>query len=407
MSSVQFKKDLVNNTKSYYLGLDIGTSTIGYAISDKKYNVIKKGRKSLWGVYQFYAANTAADRRGFRTGRRNKDRRKQRVELLQEYFSEEISKIDFGFYLRMKDSFFYPDDKQELQTNSLFNDENFKDQDYHDLYPTIYHLRDDLMFSNKKKDIRLVYLALHHLMKHRGHFLFEGKNIDVEGQLREQLELLVQSYRVLYQEDLWMSDSLEKIISILSNVKTTSNEKKKELDKCLVEATLANKELNKLVIGNKVQLNKIFDDETLLESDLNKFQLSDSSFEENIDSYSDLLGDSFSLILNAQGIYSAVILDRLLSDQQGNRFNSVSSARIAIYEQHKEDLRTLKELVRWFDKIFKKKLYTEMFRANEKDLNNYVAFSGHIDSADSVSPIKRCSHDDFQKICWFSPKEDA
>ena len=30
------------------------------------------------------------------------------------------------------------------------------------------------MTENSKFDIRLVYLAIHHILKHRGHFLFNG-----------------------------------------------------------------------------------------------------------------------------------------------------------------------------------------------------------------------------------------
>ena len=56
----------------------------------------------------------------------------------------------------------------------LFNDKNYNDKDYHRDFPTIYHLRKALIENKKEYDVRLVYIALHHLIKHRGHFLFQG-----------------------------------------------------------------------------------------------------------------------------------------------------------------------------------------------------------------------------------------
>ena len=57
---------------------------------------------------------------------------------------------------------------------SLFIDEDFTDKEYHEKFPTIYHLRKYLMTTEETPDIRLVYLAFHHMMKHRGHFLLSG-----------------------------------------------------------------------------------------------------------------------------------------------------------------------------------------------------------------------------------------
>ena len=65
------------------------------------------------------------------------------MKFLEEIFSEEISVVDPGFYLRMKESKYHEEDKNEAleDMNVLFSDKNFKDKDYHSNYPTIYHLR--------------------------------------------------------------------------------------------------------------------------------------------------------------------------------------------------------------------------------------------------------------------------
>ena len=166
--------------KKYYLGLDIGTNSVGWAVTDESYNVIKKNGKALWGIRLFEEAETAAQRRMFRSGRRRLQRRKERISLLQDLFAEEISKVDMGFYQRLKESRLWKADRSDdnKQINSLFNDPDYSDKEYHEKYPTIYHLRSELIHSREPHDIRLIYLAVHHILKHRGHFLFEGKNTD-------------------------------------------------------------------------------------------------------------------------------------------------------------------------------------------------------------------------------------
>lgn len=37
------------NSKKYYIGLDIGTNSVGYAVTDEKYNLIRMKGKKAWG----------------------------------------------------------------------------------------------------------------------------------------------------------------------------------------------------------------------------------------------------------------------------------------------------------------------------------------------------------------------
>lgn len=66
--------------KGYFLGLDIGTDSVGWAVTDTDYKLCKCNGKALWGVRLFESANTAEERRTFRTARRRLERRKQRIE---------------------------------------------------------------------------------------------------------------------------------------------------------------------------------------------------------------------------------------------------------------------------------------------------------------------------------------
>ena len=83
--------------KDYYLGFDIGTDSVGWAVTDDNYNILKFHGKNMWGIRLFDEAHTAAERRVFRTNRRRIARRKWRIQLLQELFAEEISKVDPNF----------------------------------------------------------------------------------------------------------------------------------------------------------------------------------------------------------------------------------------------------------------------------------------------------------------------
>lgn len=72
--------------KEYYLGLDLGTSSVGWAVTDRNYQLMRAKGKDLWGVRLFEEAQTAADRRTNRVARRRRQRETARIGLLKEYF---------------------------------------------------------------------------------------------------------------------------------------------------------------------------------------------------------------------------------------------------------------------------------------------------------------------------------
>ena len=156
---------------NYYLGLDMGTSSVGWAVTDMKYNLLKVKGKDLWGVRLFDEAKTSAERRFHRTSRRRRQREKVRIGMLKELFAEEIDKIDPGFYQRLEESKYHFEDKIIKSKYSIFADKNYTDKDYFREYPTIFHLRKSLIVSSESFDIRLVFLAILNMFKHRGHFL--------------------------------------------------------------------------------------------------------------------------------------------------------------------------------------------------------------------------------------------
>ncbi len=120
---------------TYYLGLDIGTNSVGWAVTDETYKLQKLNGKTLWGTRLFDEAKSAEDRRLHRNARRRLQRRTERLRLLQELFAEEIAKNDPGFFLRMAESKFYEEDKSVRQPYALFCDPDFTDKDYHKRFP--------------------------------------------------------------------------------------------------------------------------------------------------------------------------------------------------------------------------------------------------------------------------------
>ena len=61
--------------KKYYLGLDIGTNSVGWAVTDEEYNLCRFRGKDMWGIRLFEAANTAKERRLKRSSRRSSRKR--------------------------------------------------------------------------------------------------------------------------------------------------------------------------------------------------------------------------------------------------------------------------------------------------------------------------------------------
>ena len=383
------------NKQPYYIGLDMGTSSVGWAVTDASYNVIKKHGKALWGVRLFEEAQTAAERRIHRTARRRTQRRKQRLALLQELFAKEICKVDPGFFIRLHESRLWKEDKSVDQPNTLFNDETYDDAQYHQEYPTIYHLRHALMTENKSFDVRLVYLAIHHIIKHRGHFLLE--NYDLSNQetsgFDESYIALTNAIKELLQKEIPVGHA-EKIQIIL---KDKSLSKKEKTEKILqVWDVIKDKQLKEvvqLVCGGTANLSTLFMDESLKEA-LKVFEIKDSKisfsnsvYEEKESDLQSVLEQRFDLVYAAKMLYDWSLLAELMGDRK-----TLSEAKIAIYETHKKDLEILKRLTRQ-----DKSLYRKLFRGTDKD--SYSAYVGScMIHGEKLVIEKRGSTEEFYKF---------
>lgn len=152
--------------KKYFMGIDIGTNYNGWAVSNDEYKIINKNGKNLWGVYAFDEAETQKERRLNRSNVNRLNRRKERIKLLQNLFNAEISNVDPLFFKKLDSSFCKIETPKDGLKYNLFSENNFNDASYYSLYPTIYHLRKELLEKDEKKDVRLIYLAVHHIIKY-------------------------------------------------------------------------------------------------------------------------------------------------------------------------------------------------------------------------------------------------
>ena len=165
---------------NYFLGLDVGTDSVGYAVTDESYALCRHRGRPLWGVHLFEGADTAEARRGFRTARRRIDRRQQRVTLVGELLAAEIAKVDPEFLIRRAESArFRTEDEDPFR---IFCEEG-ADAAYHKRYPTVHHLIKELMEGTAEPDVRLLYIACAWLCAHRGHFLSEVDRENVNAVL--------------------------------------------------------------------------------------------------------------------------------------------------------------------------------------------------------------------------------
>lgn len=382
----------------YYLGLDLGSGTLGWAVTNESYDIIKRHGKSLWGVRLFENANTAEERRIFRTARRRLDRRNWRLDLLQELFASEINAVDDGFFLRLEESKYYPEDKKDKYGNTselpynLFIDKNYTDKDYHKQFPTIYHLRKYLMETKETPDVRLVYLALHHIMKHRGHFLLNG-DFDSVKRFDEAFESLITELNS-EEYDFHITapkEILGDIETILKDKNKSKNDKKRELSSLLGANTTCEKNIINLIIGGKVKLSDIFNDTTLDETDRSKIAFSDAGYDDYAAEVETLLQEKYVIIEKAKMIYDWSVLSDILKD-----YDSISESKVVLYEKHKEDLKYLKKVV----KKYLPKEYKRIFVYSKDKVCNYPAYIGmtKVNGKKISLDGKKCSREDFYKF---------
>lgn len=358
--------------KEYTIGLDIGTNSVGWAVLTEDYRLVarkmsiqgdsnkKKVKKNFWGSRLFDEGQTAEFRRSKRTNRRRIARRRQRILALQGIFAEEVHKKDPHFFARLEESNRVEEDKRfaKFPIFSTLTEE----KNYHQQYPTIYHLRDHLANSKEQADVRLVYLAIAHCLKYRGHFLFEG-DLDTENvSVTENYQQFLQAYQEFFPEPI---GDLSGAASIL----TEQLSKAKRVEKVLAcyaneKSTGTFAQFLKLMVGNQANLKKAFD----LEEEM-KLNFAQESHEEDLNELLVKIGDDYAeLFLKVKDVYDAILLSKIIDKSQVETKAKLSGNMKERFEEHQRELKYLKELVR---RCLPKK-YGDFFKDHTK--NGYAGY---------------------------------
>lgn len=364
--------------KDYFLGLDMGTSSVGWAVTDAQYNLLRVKGKDLWGVRLFREAKTAEERRSFRTARRRRQRQQVRMGYLRELFADAINDIDPGFYQRLDDSKYFEEDKNIKQPFALFAEKGYTDREYYQQFPTVFHLRKELIENGEKHDVRLVYLAIANLFKHRGHFLnanLDGQGIGEVTDLCFGLRELLLQYGIDIEIEEALINALEEV---LPSNKFSKSKKVEEILLRVGKSKSKDKELAeliKMVCGLQGKLSTIFVYDSF-DEETKKFSISfkDGNFEEKITLVEDILSDiSYEIFLQLKHIHDWGVLSNIMSGN-GKTYQYLSMARVDSYEKHRKDLSILKALY----KTYLPTEYADMFRIMEE--NNYSAYVGSVKS---------------------------
>lgn len=359
-----------NINNSYYMGLDMGTDSVGWAVTNKKYEVLKFHSKGMWGTRLYDSANSAAERRGFRSVRRRIGRRKQRIKLLQELFAEEISKVDSSFFLRLKESKYYLEDKNKAvrQPYSLFADKNYTDKQFYKEFPTIYHLRQALIEDKKKYDIRLYYLAIHNIIKNRGHFLFEGMNL---SQVKE-FSYVYNNWKQLMEDiyDIQITcDSISEFAQVMKDGGLGIKGKKDKLLHLFHDKSKVLNTIYSALAGGKFALSDLYEDESLIDIDDNKISFSDDNYDEKFEVLESILAERIQLLEYLKAIYDWGFLARVLGDEI-----YLSYAKTKVYNKHKKDLHLLRKVLKEY---CEQSVYDEVMKDVSKKIDNYCAYIGY------------------------------
>ena len=367
--------------QKYYLGLDMGTSSLGWAVTDPDYNLLRAKGKDLWGVRLFPEAESAAGRRTQRVSRRRLQREKARIGFVREVFADAINEVDPGFYQRLDDSKYFPEDKTEVQRFSLFSGKGFTDREYYDQFKTVFHLRSKLIHSVEPMDVRLVYLAVANIFRHRGHFL--NANL-TDGKAAELEEIYAQLVEVT--SNLPSNVDFEKLKEILSSNKITNSRRNEQLmDLLQINKKMPEAEMMKMVCGLKGVLPKAFTELTF-DDEHQKYSVSfrDGNYEEKDAEMQTLLDEeSYEAVQLLKQMHDWGLLANIMRGEQ-----YLSDARVKSYEKHAQDLKILKDLY----KEYGHGQYNKMFRVMED--HNYSAYVGSVNSDKEKGKIRRGAKND-------------
>jgi CRISPR-associated endonuclease Csn1 len=363
----------------YNIGLDTGTSSVGYAMTDEKGRLLRFHKRPTYGSVLFEEAQTAKERRQKRSARRRLARQRKRIKLLQALVAPDVCAADPAFFLRMNESFLWAEDSKYEKFYAKLPKALFVDGTVSvETLPTIYHIRNELVKSTKQADIRYVYLAMHHIIKYRGHFLMEGQTLSDIGaeapqKMQELLELLTDPESFVC--GLAPAENAAKeICHTMENHSLRGMARKEQIQKLLYagkkkESKEAAQSLASLLLGYKGSLKALIDYENQTDApEKTSLGAIEGETEETyLAGMTEAQAEVFTRILE---LYRWQLFAEIRQNGQ-----TISDMMVARYEKHKADLKRLKKWIR----TYRKDEYVTLFR-DDNDPSGYAAYTHHLTS---------------------------
>lgn len=383
----------------YNIGLDIGTSSVGYAMTDEKGRLLRFHKRPTYGSVLFEEAQTAKERRQKRSARRRLARRRKRIKLLQALVAPDVCAADPEFFLRMNESFLWSEDSKYEKLYAKLPKALFVDGTVSvETLPTIYHIRNELVKSTKQADIRYVYLAMHHIIKYRGHFLMEGQTLSDIGaeapqKMQELLELLTDPESFVC--GLAPAENAAKeICHAMENHSLRGMARKEQIQKLLYagkkkESKEAAQSLASLLLGYKGSLKALigYESQTDAPEKTSLGAIEGETEETYLAGMTEAQAEVFALMLE---LYRWQLFAEIRQNGQ-----TISDTMVARYEKHGRDLEKLKAWV----KAYQPDKFYALFRDDE-NAKGYAAYTDHLRKPKKFKKekLQRCTQDEFYKV---------
>lgn len=384
LAQIGDKMKLRNIKGDYNIGLDLGTGSVGWAVTSADGELLTQNGKPTWGSRVFPSGETAADTRLKRGQRRRYERRRWRLDLLQRFFEDDMAAVDPTFFIRLKQARLLREDRDEScrdYHSPLFITAE-SERDYYKRFPTIYHLRAWLMTTDEKADLREIYLSLHNIVKHRGNFLHQD-NPSLSATAANMEESVERLCGALDERcialDIPCSCDASSIRQVLEDPSLPRAGKAETVGKLLGLDKEAQKTMGRgiarAIVGYKVDFALVLG----CEFEDSSFSLSD---DEKVDAALAAIPDAaMGLFDEIRAVYSAYVLLGILNSGDGAPITSgalssasgrtISFCKVREYEAYKVDLALLKSLVR----TYAPERYDGFFRGE------LIAGTGHYDPA--------------------------
>ena len=248
--------------------------------------------------------------------------------------------------------------------------------------------------KEKQADIRLVYLALHNIVKCRGNFLREGSSLSAKNAKPDDaVKEFCQALKAWSEgrDGEYAPISVDDVVAALAAKRGSNSERAAAIADYMTVSfgdRAADKKLKKALatamVGLKAEFKDVFGE---FPAEKTKISLSN---DEEVDALREACPDDSKDVFDSLcGVYAAYVLQGLLSYAPGE---TISANMVAKYDRYGADLKLLKALVREYkdakayDSFFRGPLYGDKSGYNVAQSKGYTRYN-----------LGKTSYDDFAK----------